>query len=252
VEKLFNLTPFDMQLIDLQELFYRVRTGSEIQNPAQVLLDVQQLLRDVDLDGVTDSIADLEPEFVNTMVAVVGKLIVDCASVRVSHGTVFPQRGQMESIRGVPQKVQIPVSSSPGLRVVAESTVNPETKRWTAEEIIAEKIQEEEDEAARLAQYETNPITQRPVGYFGFEFDQEDPDDSEIQIYTGYEDDCADDCPPQAIYDEVERILRSVFDEDQVEVGAAESLHIVYTKDRKADYSLIRKAFTNAGWSIFS
>lgn len=241
-----------MKLIDLQDLFYRVRTSESPENPQRVLSEVQSLLRDVDLEGVTDSISDLEPEFVNTMIAVVGKLIVECASARISHGLVFPARGQMQGSKGVPQKVQIPVSSSPGLRVVSESTVNPETKRWTAQEIIDERIREEEDEAERLAQYPKHPTENRHVGYYGFEFDQEDPDDSEIQIYTGYEDDCADDCPPAAIYKEVERILRTAFNEDQVEVGAAESLHIVYTKDRKADYSLIRKAFHNAGWSKFS
>lgn len=177
------------------------------------------------------------------MVAITGKFIVECATARVTHNMAFPARGQMKGAKGVPQKVQIPIKSSSGLRVVMESTVNPEVKRWSPEEIAAAELRDQEDEAARLDQYPKHPTEDRHIGYFGFEFDQDEPDDSEIQIYTGYEDGCADDCPPEAIYKEVERILSSVFNEDQLEIGAAESLHIVYTKDKKNDLSKIRKAF---------
>ncbi len=81
--------------------------------------------------------------------------------------------------------------------------------------------------------------------YFCFSFD--DPD--QLAFYTGETDHCADDNPPGTVYQELEELLGKQV--PNLDVGAAESLHIIYNcppEQRETITETIRQILTTAGW----
>jgi hypothetical protein len=234
-----------MKLQELQELYYQARDpGCVNSDPETVLQAAKVLLEEVIDDGVTDSINDLNPEFIQVMISLVAMSAFECAKLK-QNGTKFPKRGEMV----LEPKVQVVHQRSPGMVVVKEYVMAP-PKKMPPEYWEQQRIEDEAELAEQLALYGRD-AEGNIIGHFSF--DEGECDDGEVQFYTGYEEDHADDSAPGLVYDAVEAILNKEFDKKQIEVGAAESLHIISfdpkVETEKEIKSRISKVFIKNGWT---
>lgn len=89
-------------------------------------------------------------------------------------------------------------------------------------------------------------------GFFFFEPDQKqrtaDGEDY-IQFYTGNNAHHADDNPPEEVYDLLRKLFEPEFG-DRVDIGAAESLHMVYCPPKQHNKVIqrVRDMLAKAGW----
>ncbi len=86
--------------------------------------------------------------------------------------------------------------------------------------------------------------------YFCFDLDAEKEGDW-LAFYTGETPDCADDCPPSSVYQELNDLLSSHI--PNIDIGAAESMHIICEGDENIEQwptlkNTVREILTDAGW----
>lgn len=90
------------------------------------------------------------------------------------------------------------------------------------------------------------------AGFFFFEPDQKQrtsEGENYIQFYTGNNARHADDSPPEEVYVSLRKLLEPEFG-NKVDIGAAESLHMIYCPPKQHDKVIqkVRDVLTAAGW----